>query len=103
MSVQDIESNPIAGQAYHLMCNVSGQENLDVHTLTYQWTKHNGTTTHIGTNSDSLVFSSLVLSDSGEYTCTVTVSSSYLKEDEVARSMPYSLDVPRKVVICSYS
>ena len=33
VGVQDKESNPIAGQTHHLMCNVSGQENLDVHTL----------------------------------------------------------------------
>ena len=59
---------------YSLTCNVNGAENPSV---TYQWTKNNGTQTQIqvGTDSQVLSFSSLRLSDAGLYTCQATVSS----------------------------
>ena len=59
---------------YSLICNVIGAENP---TVTYQWTKNNGTQIQIqvGANSNTLSFSSLRLSDAGLYTCQATVSS----------------------------
>ena len=96
--VQDGGAIPVAGHTYSMTCDISGNENL-VHTLTYQWTKNNGTSTHVGTNSSNLSFSSLVLSDNGDYTCITTVSSSSLREDKVSRSKPYTLDIPSKAVL----
>ena len=70
---------------YNLTCNVFGSENLNS-TITYQWTKNNSTHTHVqvGTDSSTLSFPSLRLSDAGEYTCQVNVSSSYLNKDVTA-------------------
>ena len=41
--------------------------------ITYQWTKNNGTQTQVGTDR-VLSFSPLRLSDAGQYTCQATVS-----------------------------
>ena len=67
---------------YTLTCTVSGTENLSP-SITYQWTKNNGTQTQMqaGTNTNTLSFSPLSLSDAGRYTCQATVSSSYLNND----------------------
>ena len=73
---------------YTLTCTVTGAENLSP-TITYQWTRDNGTTqTQVGTNSNTLSFSPLSLSDAGRYTCDVTVGSSYLNSDIMAASIP---------------
>ena len=65
---------------YTLTCGVSGAENLNS-TITYQWTKNNGTQTQVGTDSTTLFFFPLKLSDAGQYTCQATVSSNYLISD----------------------
>ena len=66
---------------YSLTCDVTGDENLSS-TRTYQWNMDNGNSqTQVGTNSNSLFFSSLSLSDAGRYTCSVTVSSPYLNSN----------------------
>ena len=70
---------------YSLTCDVTGDENLNP-TITYQWTRNNGTMTQVGTNSNTLSFSSLSLSDAGRYTCSVTVSSPYLNSNVMALS-----------------
>ena len=64
---------------YSLTCGVNGADNLNP-TITYQWTKNNGTQTQIqvGGNLQVLSFSPLSLSDAGQYTCQATVSSPYL-------------------------
>ena len=62
---------------YTLTCDVSGTDNLSP-TITYQWTKYNGTTqTQVGTTS-TLTLSPLRFSDTGDYTCNVTVDSTLL-------------------------
>ena len=71
----------VLGQnGYMLICSVSGAENLNP-TITYQWTRNNGTQTQVGTNSNTLSFSPLRLSDVGQYTCEVTISSSFLNSE----------------------
>ena len=73
----------MVGQSgYSLTCGVSGTEHLSP-SITYQWTKDNGTLTQtqVGTNSLLLSFSPLRLSDAGQYTCQATVSSPYLNND----------------------
>ena len=68
---------PLLGQdGYKLMCDVLA---IDFVIINYQWTKVNGTLTHINlTDTPDLSFSSLKLSDAGEYACRVNVSSSSL-------------------------
>ena len=84
MSVQITTSGAlILGQSgYSLACNVTGVENLNP-SITYQWTKDNGTQTQIQTGADPgvLSFSPLRFSDAGQYTCQATVSPHYLNSD----------------------
>ena len=56
---------------YYLTCGVTGAVNSSI---TYQWTKNNGTQTQVVTDS-VLSFSPLKLSHAGRYTCQATVSS----------------------------
>ena len=80
MSVQITSSGPpsLGQSGYSLTCDVTGAENLNS-SITYQWTKDNGTQTQIQVGGDPRVlsFSPLRLSDAGQYTCQVTVSSPY--------------------------
>ena len=64
---------------YSLTCGVTGAENLSP-SITYQWTKNNGTQTQVGADR-VLSFSPLRLSDVEQYTCQATVSSPYLNND----------------------
>ena len=67
---------------YSLTCGVIGAGNLNP-SITFQWTKNNGTQTQIQVGADPRVlsFSPLRLSDAGQYTCQTTVSSPYLNSD----------------------
>ena len=63
-----------------LSCSVRGlSKNLNP-SITYIWTKNNGTQTQIqvGTDPNHLYFSPLKLSDAGQYSCQATVISPYL-------------------------
>ena len=53
-----------------------GAENLNP-IITYRWTK-NSDSSQIGTNSSILSFTPIRISDAGNYSCLVTVDSSYL-------------------------
>ena len=68
-------------QHYLLNCNVTVVVSLLNPTMTYQWTKDNGTQTQVGTNSNTLLFTSFRLSDAGRYKCEVTITSVSLNED----------------------
>ena len=61
-------------QNYSLTCKVvvTGANARDP-SITYQWTKNNGTQTQFGADR-VLSFSSLRLTDAGRYTCRVTVT-----------------------------
>ena len=96
----EIRSNgtlPIAGQNTTLICNAMSAITDYSHTLTFRWLKNNRTQTRVGRSSSSISFPLLTLSDSGQYTCVVTVKSTSLKEDKEARSLPFSLDVLSKI------
>ena len=85
ISVQiTVSGTPRLGQSsYSLICDVNGAESLNP-TITYRWTKHNGTLTQIqqdGANPEVLSFSPLRLSDAGQYACQATVSSPFLNND----------------------
>ena len=76
MHINDCGGTIVAGQNCTLVCSVSGVSSSNLATISYQWTKNNGTAeTQVGNNSSMLVFSSLRLSDAGRYTCQVTVGS----------------------------
>ena len=80
---------PVVGEPYTLSCNVSGDEKLDS-SVRYQWMRYNeiDMETLLEANSDSeiLSFSSLNLSDSGNYSCSAVISSSYLDNNISANS-----------------
>ena len=67
---------PIAGEYYNLTCNVFGADRLNP-VITYQWRK-SGDSSRIGTNSSTLLFAPVRVSNMGNYSCTVTVASNYL-------------------------
>ena len=57
---------------YYLTCDVTVTgADAGNPSITYQWTKNNGTQTQVGTNR-VLNFSPLRLSDAGRYTCQAT-------------------------------
>ncbi len=63
-----------------LTCDVLGADNLNP-TITHQWTRDDGNTlTQVGTDS-TLTLSSLKFSDGGDYTCNVTVNSTFLNSN----------------------
>ena len=86
MVTANLDPPLMVGQTcYTLTCVISGADNLNP-TITYQWTRNNGSTqTPVGTNSDTLTLSPLRLSHASDYTCSVTVSS-YLLNGIVTRS-----------------
>ena len=74
-----------------LTCNITGAERLSP-TITYQWTRNDGTTqTQFGTNSSILTLSPLKLSNAGGYNCSVTVSSSLLNNDIISMNSSHAL------------
>lgn len=77
--VQFIPSGvPLLGEtSYLLTCKVLTGDNL-CPTISYRWTKNNGTTKQLGTTSNTLSFPPLRISDSGLYTCYAIISSHVL-------------------------
>ena len=71
-------SGPLtAGQTgFSLSCDVTGTDNLNTPTLTYQWRRNGGVIS--GQQGSTLSLSTLVASNAGEYNCSVTVSSTSL-------------------------
>ena len=68
---------PNVGDSYSFTCTVTGADRLDP-TIAYQWFKDN--TVVSGETQSTLSFSSLSLSDAGQYRCDVTVSSTLLSQ-----------------------
>ena len=80
------EGTERVGQPYTLVCSVlSGLEGLSA-VVSYQWTKDNGTRSHLGANSNTLSFPSLRLSDAGSYTCEIMVNSNHLLKQATIRT-----------------
>ena len=95
--VSDDGATPSLGQSYTLTCSVTGANNINP-TITYQWTKNNGTQTQVvGTNSNTLSLSPLRLSDTGQYTCSVTVSSTLISSVITATSTALDISIPSKL------
>ena len=74
---------PTAGEDYQLTCDVLGAENLKP-TITYQWIKNSSSQIQVESNSNTLSFTPLRLSDAANYVCTVTIASNYLTGDIAA-------------------
>ena len=83
MEIIESARTPTVAQNFNLLCNVSGTGKLNP-IITYQWIKTDESQTQVGTNSNNLTFSPLRVSNASNYTCKVTVSSSYLTGDIAA-------------------
>ena len=81
------EASSMAQKGYSLICSVDGGEDLNP-SISYQWTKNNGTQIKMQTGNDPQVLSVSLfrLSDAGEYTCLATISSSYVHDIIVMES-----------------
>ena len=77
VQITDGEITPSIGHEYSLLCSISGAENLNATLVYYEW---RSTDQLLSSNSSTLRFSSLKLSDAGRYTCQVSVTSNYLHE-----------------------
>ena len=86
---------PVAGQPYTLSCGVNGDKKLNS-AIIYHWMQNNGTAIQLKINSADLSFSSLRLSNSGNYSCSAVVNSSYLNEAIIAASNLFSIQFEGK-------
>ena len=78
IQISDGGATPTAGENYQLTCSVSGADNLNP-TITYRWSRNSGSgQTPVGTDSNTLSFIPLRLSDAATYVCEVTIYSNYL-------------------------
>ncbi len=68
--------SPMAGQSFTLTCSLTGGDSLSP-TVSYQWRRGES----LLTNSPILHFDSLYLSDVGQYSCVVILSSSLLDQE----------------------
>ena len=95
--------NLTAGTNFSLICTVDGTAKLRPK-LSFQWIYFNGTDVkETGTNSSRLHFSSLKLSEAGEYMCQVNIRSSLLKSDlNMISMLPYPVRVFGKLMIGSF-
>ena len=84
---------PTVGGSYSLTCTVTGADRLNA-TITYQWFKDN--TGVSGETQSTLSFSSLSLSDAGQYSCDVTVSSTLLSQPIAKMSNTWDLTLQSK-------
>ncbi|XP_064386500.1 CUB and sushi domain-containing protein 3-like isoform X1 [Halichondria panicea] len=66
---------PMAGQSFSLTCSLTGGASLQP-TLSYQWTREGGS---LMPSTATLNFDSLYLSDAGQYSCQVILTSSQLE------------------------
>ena len=89
ISSNNIGENLTAGMInFSLSCDVSGTDDI-MPDIKYLWWHYNGSDTKmIDINSSILSFSSLKLSDAGEYMCQVNISSSLLGSDLTILSIP---------------
>lgn len=89
-------TNVTAGSNLTLQCVIEGLNDLDP-TIIYQWNHFNGNELQIvGDNSKTMFFSHLRLSDAGEYTRTIDVSSLLLDSDIHIQSSIYKVMIESK-------
>ena len=84
-----------------LCCNVSGINNLNSSTITYQWQKDNST---VSTQDEqTLSLSPLRASHAGRYTCQATVNSTSLSSPITVNSNSQIVNIQRKYYFHSES
>ena len=82
---------PMAGQSFSLTCSLTGGASLQP-TLSYQWTREGGS---LMTSTATLNFDTLYLSDAGQYSCQVILTSSQL-EGEHTVAAHYTIEFMSK-------
>ena len=90
----------ITGENYNLTCRMFGGENVHPF-VTYQWTKNSdsggaGGIQYLRSNSSTLSFTPLQLSDAANYSCMITITSSYLTSSITAMAS-HSLRIQSRV------
>lgn len=95
--------NLTVGSNHTLLCVIEGLNDL-IPANIYQWTHFNGNECQVvGGNSQILFFPYLRLSDAGEYTCTVNISSLLLNSDIDTQSTTHKVLIKcRYFVYISY-
>ena len=78
VEIMDGGASPMLKKSYSLQCKVLGPGINHTTSITYQWIKNcsNSTLSQNEMNSSILTFSSIRLSDAGQYICLVTASYS---------------------------
>ena len=66
------------GERYSLKCSVEGDESLTVSNRTFEWKRIGARIQGIPNPAGTLTFDPLYRNDTGEYTCTATITSPYL-------------------------
>ena len=92
LAVISPSGGPMAGQSFSLTCSLSGGASLQP-TLSYQWTREGGS---LMTNTATLNFDTLYLSDAGQYSCQVILTSSQL-EGEHTVAAHYTIEFRSKL------
>ena len=87
---------PMAGQSFSLTCSLTGGASLQP-TLSYQWTREGGS---LMTSTATLNFDTLYLSDAGQYSCQVILTSSQL-EGEHTVAAHYTIEFMSKWLLYS--
>ncbi len=85
MAVVTLAPSPMAGQSYTLTCVLTGVESLSP-TITYQWFKGSTPRAMLSTTFADLTLDPLNLSDAGQYSCDIIVSSPFVTSDLTASS-----------------
>ena len=96
---------PMLGHnALILSCGVHGLPKYVNSSITYAWTKNNGTQTQIQVGTDpslqTLSFYPLKLSDAGQYTCQATVISPYLDLNNITVMESHNITCPSESISC---
>ena len=79
--------SPIEGQTYSLTCDLMGDEPLDVTMSSIRWDRLTPTFQMGILQSATLSFTPLTVSDAGDYRCTNTITSPYLRSTSTATQM----------------
>ncbi len=82
---------PMAGQSYSLTCTVTGADSLSP-IITYVWTRG------VAGSDSMLTFNPLTLSSSGQYVCTVTVTSDLLTTNLTDASEIFEVTIKGKTL-----
>ena len=97
MVTPSVDTSPslTAGQTgFSLDCDVSGTDNLNSPTFTYQWRMDGRALS--GQQGRTLTLSPLAASHAGQYTCQVTVVSSSLSSDITVTSNTQTVNIQCK-------